>query len=246
MEISGQLNKIIELLEDSSSSNWIAIFSLLVAIIAIIVNIVSAHKDHKQYIESIKPLLSFEFYESNGALFLSLKNTGRSEAKEIRLHIRDIRNNGDNNKLQLDDLFNSSFMLYPHEEVQGIVAYSGANINFDIFPTIDIAVSFLGGNDNKRVEYSRSITFKKNIYDRNHLQRLEDNLESISYSNNRIANYIEGRTLFRFDKLNVFPYSSLYKDMKDAFNNVDRKEDIADKKRQSDRAACEAEAAESD
>ena len=42
--------------------------------------------------------------------------------------------------------------------------------------------------------------------------------------NNRLANYMEGRTLFRFDKLNVFPHNSLYKDMKDAFNNIEREE----------------------
>lgn len=226
MEISEQLNEIIYLLKDSGFSNCITILSLLVAIIAIIVNIVSSHKNHKQYIESIKPLFSFAFYESKGALLLSVKNTGKSEAKDIDLNIQEIRNNGDKNELRLDGLFKKSFMLYPLEEVQGIVAYSAENINNEIFPTIDITVSYLKGNDNKIMKYSRTITFKRNIYDRNPLSKIEDSIESVSYSNNRIANYMEGRTLFRLDKINVLPHNSLYKDMKDAFNNVKRDETV--------------------
>ena len=61
----------------------------------------------------------------------------------------------------------------------------------------------------------------RKIYGRNQLSRIEYSIESISYSNNRIANYIEERTLFAFDRLNVFPHNSLCKDMKDAINNVD-------------------------
>ena len=51
-----------------------------------------------------------------------------------------------------------------------------------------------------------------------------EEIRSIAYSNNRLANYIEGRTLFKFDELNVMPKSSLYKDLNDAINNNERKE----------------------
>lgn len=87
---------------------------------------------------------------------------------------------------------------------------------------LDIDISYIQGNDNKVINYSRTISFKKNIYGKNQLSRIENSIESISYSNNRIANYIEGRTLFTFDRLNVFPHNSLYKDMKDAINNIAR------------------------
>ena len=43
-----------------------------------------------------------------------------------------------------------------------------------------------------------------------------------------MANYIEGRTLFTFDRMNVIPKSSLYKDMKDAFNNVEKEDEQED------------------
>lgn len=125
----------------------------------------------------------------------------------------------------LGDLFKSEFMLYPTEEVQGIIGIYGKRIDKEVFPMLDIEISYIQDNDNKSINYSRTISFKKNIYGRNLLFRIEDSIESISYSNNRLVNYIEGRTLFAFDRLNILPHNSLYKDMKDAINNVDRPED---------------------
>ena len=125
----------------------------------------------------------------------------------------------------LGDLFKSEFMLYPTEEVQGIIGIYGKRIDKEVFPMLDIEISYIQDNDNKSINYSRTISFKKNIYGRNLLFRIEDSIESISYSNNRLVNYIEGRTLFAFDRLNVLPHNSLYKDMKDAINSVDRPED---------------------
>ena len=224
MDITKQLDEIISLLKDSSFSNLTAVLSIIVAVIAIIVNIVSGYKNHKQYIESLKPLLAFDFYEMNGFLILSIKNVGQSEAKSIKLHIKHIKNNGDKNEIYEEPLFNSEFMLYPSEEVQGVVAISGGNIACVVCPEIDIDISFQEGNDNEFVEYSRTIHFKRNIYVKKYLSKIEDSIESISYSNNRIANYIEGRTLFTYDKINVMPHNSLYKDMQDAFNNVKRED----------------------
>jgi hypothetical protein len=228
--ILNQLNEIISLLKESGLSNYIAIFSLIVSAIALLANILTNIRNNKQYIESLKPLLSFDFFEMNGALLLSVKNVGKSEAKNIKLEILKINNNGDNNNLILDGLFENEFMLYPEEAVQGIVGYSGDSIEEKTFPIIDIQISFVNGNDNKKNSYGRTIAFKKNIYSRNALSKIEDSLVSISYSNNRMANYIEGRTLFRFDELNVFPNNSLYKDMKDAFNNIEREKKKVNKK----------------
>ena len=224
MDITKRLDEIISLLKDSSFSNLTAVLSIIVAVIAIVVNIVSGYKNHKQYIESLKPLLAFDLYEMNGFLILSIKNVGQSEARSIKLHIKHIKNNGDKNEIYQEPLFNSDFMLYPSEEVQGVVAVSGGNIACTICPAIDISISFQEGNDNQFVEYSRTIHFKRNIYTKNRLSKIEDSIESISYSNNRIANYIEGRTLFTYDKINVMPHNSLYKDMQDAFNNVKRED----------------------
>lgn len=45
------------------------------------------------------------------------------------------------------------------------------------------------------------------------------------YSENRIANYVEGRNLYAFDRLNVMAYSSLKQDMMDVMsvNNDNKK-----------------------
>ena len=225
MCIEHQLNEIIEILKDNNISNIIALVSAIIALAALIVTILSNNKNNKRYIDSLKPLLSFEFYQINGELILAVKNTGMSEATKIKIKIKKMKNNGDNNRLMLDDLFKNEFMLYPTEEVQGIVGFYGETIDKLVFPTLDIEISYIEGNDNKSISYSRTISFKKNIYGRNLLSRIEDSIESISYSNNRLVNYIEGRTLFAFDRLNVLPHNSLYKDMKDAINNVDRPED---------------------
>lgn len=222
MCIRHQLNEIIEILKDNNISNIIASISALIALVALGVTIYSNIKNNKRYINSLKPLLSFEFYQINGMLVLAVKNTGMTEATNIKLKINKLKNNGDNNKLILDDLFKNEFMLYPTEEVQGIIGIYGERIDKEVFPMLDIDISYIQGNDNKGINYSRTISFKKNIYGRNQLSRIEESIESISYSNNRIANYIEGRTLFTFDRLNVMPHNSLYKDMKDAINNVKR------------------------
>lgn len=223
MDISKQLDEIIELLKGSGLSDYIAIFSVFVAVIALIVNIAANRRNHRQYIESLKPLLSFGLYEINGILFLSIKNMGQTEARNIKVNLLELKNNGDYD-LESDDLFKMEFMLYPMEEVQGRIATYGGNCMNDCFPVVDVKISFLNGNDNKISEYSRSITFKRIPHEKINLSRIEESIESVSYSNNRLANYIEGRTLFRFDKLNVHPHNSLYKDMKDAFNNIEREE----------------------
>lgn len=223
MDISKQLDEIIELLKGSGVSDYIAIFSVFVAVIALIVNIVANRKNHKQYIESLKPLLSFGLFEVNGILLLSIRNMGQTEAKNIKVDLLQLQNNGEYD-FESDDLFKTEFMLYPTEEVQGKIATYGGNCMNECFPVVNVKVSFLNGNDNKVSEYTRTISFKRNIYEKVNLSRIEESIESVSYSNNRLANYIEGRTLFRFDKLNVHPHNSLYKDMKDAFNNVEREE----------------------
>lgn len=223
MCIEHQLNEIIGILKDNNLSNLIALFSALIAFGTLLFSIITSYISNKRYINSLKPLLSFEFYQMNDMLLLAIKNTGMSEAISIKINVKKLKNNG-NNRLMLDDLFNNEFMLYPTEEVQGVVGLFNDSISNKSFPTLDIDVSYIEGNDNKKIGYSRTISFKRNIYSRNQLSRIENSIESISYSNNRLANYIEGRTLFTFDRLNTFPHNSLFKDMKDAINNIERVE----------------------
>lgn len=58
------------------------------------------------------------------------------------------------------------------------------------------------------------------------IREISNRLNEISYSNNRMANYFEGRCLFKFDEINVIPNSSLYDDMKDAFQGMEHNKEI--------------------
>lgn len=159
MDISKYLDEIIELLKGSGLSDYIAIFSVFVAVIALIVNIIANRKNHKQYIESLKPLLSFGLFEVNGILLLSIRNMGQTEAKNIKVDLLQLQNNGEYD-FESDDLFKTEFMLYPTEEVQGKIAIYGGNCMNECFPVVNVKVSFLNGNDNKVSEYTRTITLR--------------------------------------------------------------------------------------
>lgn len=91
MCIEHQLNEIIEILEDNNISNIIALVSAIIALAALIVTILSNNKNNKRYIDSLKPLLSFEFYQINGMLILAIKNTGMSEATNIKLKLKNLK-----------------------------------------------------------------------------------------------------------------------------------------------------------
>jgi len=97
--------------------------------------------------------------DSNEAIEVMRLTMLISEATKIKLNIKKIKNNGDNNKLMLDDLFKNEFMLYPTEEVQGIVGIYGERMENDAFPMLDIDISYVQGNDNKSVKYSRTISY---------------------------------------------------------------------------------------
>ena len=223
MEVICRLDEIIKILGNNSFTNFVAIASLIVATIALFENVRTNRRNNKQYIDSIKPLLSFDFYEKEMILLLSIKNNGKTEAKDIKIDVINLENNG-NNELVLDDLFGKSFELYPTEEVQGMIGYLDESITKEAFPKLNIKVSYFEGSGKKRIEYDRVISFRKEIYSNNNLlYRLNENIDSISYSNNRIANYLEGKALFKFDKINSYPNSSLYEDMKKAIGNIQKR-----------------------
>lgn len=100
-----------------------------------------------------------------------------------------------------------------------MIGFYGQNTQQYAFPYIEVDIEYVKGNDNKVESYSRTITFTRIHEETNNLRNLENSLKSISYSNNRLANYIEGRTLFRFDEIDALPKSSLAKDMEIAFKS---------------------------
>lgn len=226
-----QFEEILALLHsiaDNAMANKIAFISVLISGIAVVSSIYFSHQTRVQYIESLSPLLSFNLVEE-GMLYLIVTNTGQSEATDIEISFKELKNNGEKNELTIDNVFKNSLTLYPNEQITGYVAVSGRNIKTAIAPMLRVHVSYRKGNTQKMEQYSRWICYSGNINDNNSFERnlesISQKLNEISYSNNRMANYFEGKFLLKTDEISAYPYSSLYQDMKDAVNNSERRSD---------------------
>ena len=212
-----EIIKILRAIADTSTSNKIALLSVILSAIAVGSSIYFSYKTRKQYIESLNPLLSFQLVDNCGLLFLTIKNTGQSEAIEIKIIFDEISNNGEETLFDIAKIFKS-------EKVTGYIAKAGANISTEIAPTVKVHVSYIKGNNKKKTQYSRSICYAGEtdnpIEDR--LREIGSKLNEISASNNRMANYFSGNWLLTIDELNLQPQRNLYQDIKDGVNNKER------------------------
>lgn len=219
-----EIIKILRAIADTSTSNKIALLSVILSSIAVGSSIYFSYKTRKQYIESLNPLLSFQLVDNCGLLFLTIKNTGQSEAIEIKIIFDEISNNGEETLFDIAKIFKSELTLYPNEKVTGYIAKAGANISTEIAPTVKVHVSYIKGNNKKKTQYSRSICYAGEtdnpIEDR--LREIGSKLNEISASNNRMANYFSGNWLLTIDELNLQPQRNLYQDIKDGVNNKER------------------------
>ena len=219
-----EIIKILRAIADTSTSNKIALLSVILSAIAVGSSIYFSYKTRKQYIESLNPLLSFQLVDNCGLLFLTIKNTGQSEAIEIKIIFDEISNNGEETLFDIAKIFKSELTLYPNEKVTGYIAKAGANISTEIAPTVKVHVSYIKGNNKKKTQYSRSICYAGEtdnpIEDR--LREIGSKLNEISASNNRMANYFSGNWLLTIDELNLQPQRNLYRDIKDGVNNKER------------------------
>ena len=230
------MNKIIylfKIIADSSIDNKIALMATLISAGALIASIYFNHKTRKQYINSLNPLLSFELRKNMGSLCLMMINTGQSAAKNINISFKKIQNNGEYDTFDIDNNLKNKLDLYPGEKIIGRIARSGENLENIIAPVIEIDLLYENSNMKKIEKYSRKITCTQEIDDMKDIEEIKDSireisnrLNEISYSNNRMANYFEGRCLFKFDEINVIPNSSLYDDMKDAFQGMEHNKEI--------------------
>ena len=131
-----EIIKILRAIADTSTSNKIALLSVILSAIAVGSSIYFSYKTRKQYIESLNPLLSFQLVDNCGLLFLTIKNTGQSEAIEIKIIFDEISNNGEETLFDIAKIFKSELTLYPNEKVTVYIAKAGANISTEIAPTV--------------------------------------------------------------------------------------------------------------
>lgn len=209
------------------STNNIAVFisamSALIAAISTVIAFVSNRKSQKHYKESIKPQLSMKLVDFNGLLYLQIKNTGKTVAREINIKPIEIKNNGDNDhNPNTGGLFSMKFELYPEETVQSEVGMCSQTIVTSAFPQLSLSVEYLIDGVRKKVEYNRTVTYApaydtKIIADINVDKReIEHSLKSISRASVRTANYLDGRQIAEFDELNIIAGQTLRNDLKNA------------------------------
>ena len=138
--------KLLQTIADSSTANKIAMISVIFSGIAVISSIYFSYKTRRQYIESLNPLLSFQLINNSGILVLTMKNTGQSEARDIKINFEKIINNGEVNDFKLlDEVFKNEMTLYPNEKIVGRVTKSGSNIFTNIAPVISVEISYVKG-----------------------------------------------------------------------------------------------------
>lgn len=205
-----------------NSQVLISVLSFFVALSALLVSIVNNMKNSIRHRRSLDPQLSFYMYEKSNYIVLRVQNTGKSPALNINFDFKELQNNG-NGKLCISKMFNSEIELYPNEMIEGAIAISGRSISDVIVPVLTLNVSYKKGNDKRKEKYIRKISFVdsfvENDYDTNSIAKATN---SMMYSVNRIANYIEGKWLATFDEINAAPKSSLFQDMSNAFNGNNR------------------------
>lgn len=195
-----------------------ATVAAIVAVVAVIVAVCSNVQSRWQYRDSIQPQLSMSLIEQDYSLYLQIKNAGGLPVKEATITVKDIRNNGNQNELHLDSLFNMQFELYPEETIQGEVAIFGASQANHAFPQVDISVEYKVPGKSKKVVYTRSVTYIGCDPDNRVARAVESvnsQVESASRSVVRIANYLDGIRLYAFDSLNVLPKKTLREDLDD-------------------------------
>ena len=206
----------------------VSAISVLIAAISTLIAFVSNRRSQKQYKESIKPQLSMKLVDYNGFLFLQVKNTGKTVARNIDITPLEIRNNGDNDhKPNTDGLFSMRFELYPEEAVQSEVGTCYKTICDSPFPQLSISVKYSIDGTKKEMQYTRTVTYapaydNKVIADINiDKTEIERTLKSISRASIRTANYLDGRQVAEFDELNILAGQTLRNDLKNAMEKAE-------------------------
>lgn len=196
--------------------------SFFVALLALLVSIVNNIKNSIRHRKSLDPLLSFYMYEKSNYIVLQVQNTGKSPALNISFDFKELQNNG-NGKLSVSKIFDSGIELYPNETIEGAIAISGYSISDVIFPVLVLIVSYKKGNDKRKKKYTRKISFAESFAENDYnMNSIAKATNSMMYSANRIANYVEGKWLATFDEINAAPKSSLFQDMSNAFKDNNR------------------------
>ena len=170
-------------------------------------------------IKDKEPQLSFNLRSINGFLYLRVRNSGLTKAKNIRITIIKIYNNGDSG-IQEDQIFQIPFELAAQEEVQGMRGFLNESISNHPFPYVDIKVCYDKPHFIKRVKYERQVFYYASVEEKLSvdtgldLRSIDHNINNIHKSTLRLANYFDGNEIAPFDELNIVSGNHFQKDLK--------------------------------
>lgn len=193
----------------------ISAISTLIAAVSTVISIIANYRSQRQYKESIKPQLTMKLVDFNGFLYLQVKNTGKTVARNIDITPIKIENNGENNvSPNSDGIFSMSFELYPEEIVQSKVGPCFRTVAFSAFPQLLLSVEYSIDGTGKKVNYNRTVTYAT-TYD-NDNKNIESSLKTISRAAVRTANYLDGWQVADFDERSIISGKTLRNDLRSA------------------------------
>lgn len=132
----------------------VEIIAVVISGISLLIVIINQFK----MIKDKEPQLSFNLRSINDFLYLRVRNSGLTKAKNIRITIIKIYNNGDSG-IQEDQIFQIPFELAAQEEVQGLIGFLNESISNHPFPYVDIKVCYDKTHFIKRVKYERQVFY---------------------------------------------------------------------------------------
>ena len=193
----------------------ISAISTLIAAVSTVISIIANHRSQQQYKESVKPQLTMKLVDFNGFLYLQVKNTGKTVARNIDITPIKIENNGENNVSPNScGIFSMPFELYPEEIVQSEVGTCFQTVAAAAFPQLFLSVEYSLDGTGKKVKYNRTVTYAP-AYD-NDNKNIESSLKTISRAAVRTANYLDGWQVADFDERSIISGKTLRNDLRSA------------------------------
>lgn len=193
----------------------VEIIAVIISGISLLIVIINQFK----MIRDKEPQLSFSLRSINNFLYLRVRNSGLTKAKNIRITIIKIYNNG-NGGIQEDQIFQIPFELASQEEVQGMIGFLNESISNHPFPYIDIKVCYDKPHFIKKVKYERQVFYYASVEEKIcvdtglDLRNIDHNINNIHKSTLRLANYFDGNEIAPFDELNIVSDNHFQKDLK--------------------------------
>ncbi len=193
----------------------VEIIAVVISGISLLIVIINQFK----MIKDKEPQLSFNLRSINDFLYLRVRNSGLTKAKNIRITIIKIYNNGDSG-IQEDQIFQIPFELAAQEEVQGMIGFLNESISNHPFPYVDIKVCYDKPHFIKRVKYERQVFYYASVEEKLSvdtgldLRSIDHNINNIHKSTLRLANYFDGNEIAPFDELNIVSGNHFQKDLK--------------------------------